>query len=53
MYDFADAMDLGANLPWQWSVAALLCWSIVLCLALLFLHPEQHERVVHRPSNRS
>ena len=51
MYDFADTMVIGANLPWQWPVAALLCWGIVLCLGLICLHPEQRERV-HRPSRR-
>jgi hypothetical protein len=58
MNEVIDYMDMGANLPWQWPVAALLCWGIVLCLALIFLHPDQRTRGSrspvgrHRPFNR-
>ena len=52
MNEAIDAMDVGANLPWQYPVAALLCWGIVLCLALIFLHPEQRERVPQSAARR-
>lgn len=51
MYEFADTMVTGTSLPWQWPVAALLCWGIVLCLGLIYLHPEEPTRV-RRPSRR-
>ncbi|HXZ17111.1 MAG TPA: hypothetical protein VEH77_14255 [Roseiarcus sp.] len=41
MNEIPDTMDIAANLPWQWSVGAVICWAIVICLCLIFFHPEQ------------